>query len=360
MSRLLSLLSICVVASATVSVVVAQPKKAPAPKKAPDAKKGPVAPAKDPAPTAPGAGSGSAEPAPPAAPEEPPPKDIEGREENPGSPLGIGAEEPPKVVVLVKKKSTSAGYPIEEYLRPINLPANMSEVAIAPHAQLGGDGQRFAGGDALRARYGITREVQLGLTYVYAGIYDDPATKNTDSLGIHGGKAVGIDVTVLLQNWIGIRVGVPFYIKPVAFSLAIGVPIRFQLGDKFAIGGLDDFLNIKLSNFAPTFYQEVQNATNADLDEKNATRSAGQLRVTGYGIYQYQPKTAFIGRIGFNMEDFASTKTQSNAGGGISYFLRAGVQWTPRKFVDLGISLGFDDLATYGSFGPQALLAFRI
>lgn len=360
MSRLLSLLSICVVASATVTAVVAQPAK-----KAPDAKKAPVAPAKDPVPTAPkpgagsGSGSGSAEPAPPAAPEEPPPKDIEGREENPGSPLGIGTEEPPKVVVPVKKKSGSTGYPIEEYLRPINLPANMSEVALGPHAQFGGDGQDYAGADALRARYGITREVQLGLTYVLGGVYDDPLTTE-DKIGFHGGKAVGIDVTVLLQNWIGIRVGVPFYIKPVAFSLAIGVPIRFQIGDKFAVGGLDDFLNIKLSNFAPTFYQEVQNARNAQLDETNATRSAGQLRVTGYGIYQYKPKTAFIGRVGFNMEDFASTKTQSNAGGGISYFLRAGVQWTPRKFIDLGISLGFDDLATYGSFGPQGLLAFRI
>jgi hypothetical protein len=342
------------VASATTTLVVAQPKKAPEPKK------GPVAPAKDPAPTAPTPGSGSAEPAPPAAPEEPPPKDIEGRDETPGNPNGISSEEPPKVVVPAKQKSVSKGYPIEEYLRPINLPANMSEVGIAPHAQLGGDGQRYAGGDALRARYGITREVQLGLTYMLGGVYDDPATMDTDSIGFHSGKAVGLDVTVLLQNWIGIRVGVPVYIKPVAFSLAIGVPIKFQLGEKFAVGGLDDFLNIKLKNFAPTFYQEVQNAANAELERTNATRSNGQLRVTGYGIYQYQPKTAFIGRLGFNMEDFSSTKTQSNAGGGISYFLRAGVQWTPRKFIDLGISLGFDDLATYGSFGPQGLLQFRI
>lgn len=354
MSRLVSLVSVCVVAGTTLSVVGAQPKKAPKG----DAK-GPVAPAKDPAP-APAAGSGSDAPAVPAPPpEEPPPKDIEGRDENPGNPTGVGNEEPPKVVVPGKKKETS-GYPIQEYLRPINLPANMSEVAIGPHAQLGGDGARYAGADALRARYGITREVQLGLTYVLGGVYDDPATMDTDAIGFHSGKAVGIDVTVLIKNWIGVRVGVPVYIKPVAFSLAIGVPIRFQLGDKFAVGGLDDFLNIKLSNFAPSFYQEVQNAANAQLEETNAARSAGQLRFSGYGIYQYRQKTAFVGRLGFNMEDFSSTKTQSNAGGGLSYFLRAGVQWTPRKFIDLGISLGFDDLATYGSFGPQGLLAFRI
>jgi len=357
MSRLLSLLSICVVASATVSVVVAQPKKAPAP--AP--KKAPVAPAKEPV-AAPGptptAGSGSAAPAPPAAPEEPPPKDIEGRSENPGNPGGVLVEEP-KIVVAPVKKAPVGGYPIEEYLRPINLPANMSEVSIGPHAQVGGAGTRFAGADALRARYGITREVQLGLTYVLGGVYDDPATPD-DKIGFHSGKAVGLDLTVLLANWIGVRVGVPVYTKPVAFSLAIGVPIRFQVGDKFTIGGLEDLLNIKLSNFAPSFYQELTNADNANRDKTNATRSDGQLRISGYGIYQYKMKTAFIGRIGFNLEDFASTKTQSNAGGGISYFLRAGVQWTPRGFVDLGLSLGFDDLASYGSFGPAGFLAFRI
>ncbi|MBA2540354.1 MAG: hypothetical protein H0V17_12010 [Deltaproteobacteria bacterium] len=356
MSRLVSLLSVCVVASATVTVVVAQPKK-------PEPKKAPVAPAKDPPPApAPAAGSGSADAPSPAAPvEEPPPKDIEGRDENPGAPGGITTpDEPVKITVPVKLKTS--GYPIEEYLRPINLPANMSEVAIGPHAQLGaGDGAVYAGADALRARYGITREVQLGLTYVLGGVYDDPATPTDDKIGFHSGKAVGIDVTVLLANWIGIRVGVPVYIKPVAFSLSIGVPIKFQFGDKFALGGLDDLLNIKLSNFAPSFYQELTNAVNAELERTNGIRSAGQLRISGYGIYQHKPKTALIGRLGFNMEDFAATSTQSDAaGGGLTYFLRAGVQYSPRKFLDLGISLGFDDLAEIGTFGPAGFLAFRI
>ena len=51
-------------------------------------------------------------------------------------------------------------------MRPITLPQNMSEVAIGPHAQVS---TRPAGTDALRARYGITRQVQLGLTYVLGG-----------------------------------------------------------------------------------------------------------------------------------------------------------------------------------------------
>jgi hypothetical protein len=342
--RLACILSVCTIASA---VAVAQPKK-------PDPKA--PAPAKD-APK-PDAGSGSATPAPP--PEEPPPKDIEGRDENPGNPGGVVVDEP-KVAAPVKKKETK-GYPTQEVVRPINLPANMSEVSLGPHAQLGfDDATQYAGGDALRARYGVTREVQIGLTYLFAGIYDDPATAMDDKLGFHGGKAVGLDVTILLKNWVGVRVGVPVYLKPTAFSLAIGVPMKFTFGDKYAIGGFDDLLNIKLSNFAPRFDQELFNAANAELERTNAKRSAGQLRISTFGVYQKDSKTALIGRIGFNMEDFAANSTQSDAaGGGITYFLRAGVNYTPRRYLDLGVSVGFDDLAHVGSFGPAALLAFRI
>jgi hypothetical protein len=353
--RLLSTTSICVVASVTMGVVLAQPKKAPEKTPAP-AKKAP-APAKAPAPV-PAAGSGSAAP---AAPDEPPPKDMEGRDENPGRAGGLTVEaEPPKVVVVAKKKP--AGYPIEEYLRPINLPSNMSEVALGPHAQLGaGDGAKYQFSDALRARYGITRQVQLGLTYVLGGVFDDPATMTEDKLGAHGGKAVGLDVTVLLTDQIGIRVGVPVYIKPVAVSLQIGVPMKFQLGDKFAIGGFDDLLNIKIAKFAPSFYQEAINAQAVENERTDAVQSKGALRISTFGVFQRDKKTAFVGRLGFNMEDFASTSTQSDAaGGGLTYFLRAGVQYSPRRYLDLGISLGFDDLATFGSFGPAALFAARI
>lgn len=350
--RLLSLSSVCVVVSVTVGVVLAQP-KAPD-KKAPAPAKGAPVPAPTPAPDA---GSGSATP-PPA--DEPPPKDMEGRDENPGNPGGIGDEPKKDVKATVVPKKKSAGYPIEEAARPINLPQNMSEVAIGPHAQLGiGNGDVYKGGDSLRARYGITRQVQLGFTYVLAGVYDDPVTTD-DKIGIHSGKAVGFDVTVLLENWVGIRVGVPFYIKPVAASLALGVPLRFRLNEKFTVGGMDDFLNIKLAKFAPSFYHEADNAQSVQNQDTMTTQSRGQLRISGYGIMQHDRKTAFVGRIGFQLEDFTATRTQSNAGGGIAYFVRAAVQYSPRKWLDVGASLGFDDLATIGSFGPSLLLAARI
>lgn len=354
--RLASVLCVVLIASAT--AVVAQPKKgAPAPAKEP-------APAKDPAPTgmektpapAPADGSAAGSDAGSAVQmaEDPPPSDMEGTNENPDAPKLVGEEKTGiSVVPSVTKKS---GYPIEEVFRPITLPANMSEIGIAPHAQV----SPYAGADALRARYGITRQVQLGLTYLLAGIFADKNFVAGSSAGtkVHPGKAVGLDVTILVQNWIGIKVGVPVYIDPVAVGLNLGAPLKFVFGEKFALGGLDDLLSIRLSKFAPSFYQEATNVQNAKLVENNSVLSKGFLRFSAYGVYQHKPQLAIIGRLGVTMNDFSTTK--SDGGGGLITFLRAGFQYTVKKRVDLGFSLGFDDLARGGSFGPAGLLNVRI
>lgn len=302
----------------------------------------------DPPPPPPGA-------APPA--EDAPPGDIEGKDENPNAPRLIS--EPPPVTAATKQAAPKrAGYPIEEAMRPITLPRNMSEVSIGPHAQL----SPYRGADALHARYGVTDQVQLGLTYVLGGIFDDPVTTGTDKIGFHAGKAVGVDVTVQLRPWVGVRVGLPVYIDPFAISLSIGAPMKWQFADgKYAIGVLDDLLSIRLYRFAPSFYQEFDNALAAAGTSKmgnNTIQSRGDIRLSGYGVYQYQPKLAFIGRLGVVIDDFSTTTTDDL--GGLRTFIRAGLEYTVRKYLDLGFSLGFDDLAHGGSFGPAGLLAFRI
>jgi hypothetical protein len=286
--------------------------------------------------------------------EDPPPSDMTGTAENPDAPRTT-FEGDTGAVVATAPPPRKTGFPIEEVERGITLPQNMSEVSIAPHAVV----SPYAGSTALRARYGITSKVQLGLTYVVGGIFDDPATLESKQ-GFHPGKAVGLDVTVMLQDWVGVQVGVPVYISPLAVSLALGAPMKFTFGDKFAIGGLDDFLNIKLDRFAPTFYQEVQNATNANDIMSNTVKSAGELRVSLFGMYQYRPDFVIIGRTGIQMEDFATGKTDGCDGECLTTFLHAGFHYSPRKYLDLGLQIGFDDLAHGGSFAPAGFLAFRI
>ena len=371
--RLFSVLSVGLCAGLAISASVdAQPK--PATKKAPKAarggKKGPLAPAKD-AGSAAGAtgsaggaggataGSGASGAAGEGSAvqmtEDPPPSDMSGTAENPDAPRSMMDTENPAVVDTPPPRPRPTGYPIEHTLRPITLPQTMSEVTLAPHAVV----SPFAASTGLRARYGITPKVQLGLSYLVGALFDDPSTTESKQ-AFHPGKAVGLDVTVMLQDWVGVQVGVPLYISPLAVSLTIGAPIKFTFGDKFAIGGLDDLFNIRLDRFAPTFYQELQNATNARDTMTNTIKSQGELRVSVYGLYQYQPNLAFIGRTGIQMEDFSTGKTNGCLGECLTTFISAGLFYTPRRYLDLGASIGFDDLAHGGSFAPGGFLAFRI
>ena len=341
--RLFSVLSVGVVASA--SLVYAQPstKKTGAKKAAP-----------------PAAGSGSsagsnAGSAVQMSEDPPPPKDMNGTDENPTAPKTVNDPDAAPPVVEAPRPVVRTGYPTEDVLRPITLPKNLSEVSIDPHAQV----SPYEGSAALRARYGITNKLQLRLSYMIAGIFDDPATVD-HAQGLHAGKAIGLDATYLIQDWIGVSVGVPIYLSPFAISLTAGAPLKFTFADKFAIGGLDDLLNIKLHNFAPTFYQEVQNATNAATTTTNTIHSSGELRFSAFAEYQYQTDFAIIMRFGVQLEDFATGKTDGCLGECETTFLHVGFQYSPRNYLDLGLSIGFDDLAHGGSFAPSGFFAFRI
>lgn len=347
--RFLSVSSVVVIAT---GAALAQPKK--------DDKKAPAAAPAAGAPAAPATGSATPAAADGSAVqpiEDSPPADMEGRDENPDNPRGT---EPDKVSVVAGPVATKpSGYPIELSQRPITLPANMAEVSIAPHFQA----SPYAGADALRARYGITPKIQLGLTYVMGGVYDEPATPTDKDYKFHPGKAGGLDVTVLLQNWVGVKVGLPMYLDPFAMGLSLGAPLKFHIGDKLSIGGMDDLLNIALpvgAKFAPSFYQELFNARAADHDETMSTQSAGTLRFSGYAQYQQKPNLAIIGDAALEFEDF-STNRGATGYGGATTSLHGGILFSPKKFLDVGGTLGFDDLSQMpDSFALRGMLAVRI
>ncbi|CAN5755560.1 hypothetical protein BH11MYX2_BH11MYX2_36040 [soil metagenome] len=367
--RVASVLTVALVAS-TATFVAAAPKKAPA-KKAP---KGPVAPAKDPATgsgsdagggSAGGAGVGSAAPADTGATggsavemtEDPAPSDMEGTNENPDAPR-VGDEQNRVVPVAAPDKPKRSGYPTEEVFRPITLPENMSEVSLDLHAAL----SPYTGAGVIRARYGITRQVQLGLTYLAGGIYNDRkfGASLTDKTKFHAGKAVGLDVTVLVQNWLGIRIGVPVYVDPIAVGLTLGAPIKFTFFDKLSISGLEDVVNIKLAKFMPNFYYQSTNAAYAAANATNTRQQAGYLNFAFTATYQNDERTAFQLHAGVRLDDFSGTQTSAGKFSGSTTFLRVGIERTVKQFFDVGGSLGFDDLAHGGTFGPQVYAAVRI
>src|SRR6202012_1940444 len=138
-----------------------------------------------------------------------------GVDENPDAPHALTVDEPPKpqtVVVTVEQKKKE--YPIELAQRPIKLAENLTEIGISPHFQV----SPFAESDAIHARYGITDQWQVGVTYVYGGVWKNSLVDSSlsNSYGFHSGKAFGFDVTYLIENWIGVTAGIPFYVSPFA------------------------------------------------------------------------------------------------------------------------------------------------
>ena len=325
----------------TGGVALAQSKKAPAP-----------APATPAAPAAPAAGAGAGSAVAPI--EDTPPADMEGTNEDPDAPRG---DETPVTTVTAPTPMKKTGYPIEETLRPITLPQNMAEVSISPHFMV----SPYNGGDTLRARFGITRQVQLGLSYVFAGVYDDPSTLDTKKKAFHVGKTGGFDVTVLVTNWLGVRVGLPVYFDPFAMSVTAGAPLKFVF-DKLAIGGMDDVLNIKIIQFAPRYDYEYFNHASSFALDSNSEQSRGLLRFSGFVAYQQKPNLAILGRIGIQSDLGAGGSSATGASGTseTTTFIKAGIQATPKKFLDVGILAGFEDLSRKGSFGLTGILAVRI
>ncbi len=326
-----------------------QPKKAPAPAPAPAA---PAAGSAAPAAPA-GEGSGSA-----VAPiDDAPPADMEGTSEDPDAPRGDDATSvttPTGPTAPVKK----GGYPIEEARRPITLPQNMAEISLSPRFQV----DPYIGGDTLRARYGITPQIQIGVNYTFIGIYDDPSTASTTKKGAHLGKTAGLDVTVLVTNWLGVKAGVPIYFDPIAVSFAAGAPMKF-IFNKFALGAFDDVINIKITEFAPRYEYEYYNHLASFGLDSMTTQPDAFLRFAGYGVYQHKPNLAIIGRFGID------TAVGGSGGGGgpgtagvdeTTTFIKGGVQFTPKKWLDVGALAGFEDLSRKGSFGLTAILAVRI
>ncbi len=301
-------------------------------------------------------------------PDDEPPKDMNGTDENPGAPKLVGDDN--KAVVVVPKAPPRTGYPVEEVLRPITLPKNMTELAIGPHFEVDDQSrQGFASSDAFHARYGITSRVEIGLYWAFAGIFHDPSgargMMTSGSLGLNSGKAVGLEVTVSILPWLAVRVGVPIYVSPDAVSLSLGAPIKAVFFDKLAIGGLEEIFNIKLDRFPVQFYQEYDNAVAAFETQSggnNTVQPGGYFTLSGFASYQYDHDLAFLGRIGYQtaLNGGSSGFAGTGALGSTETFLHVGLQWTPRPYVDLGFTLGFDDLAHAGTFGPQGILALRL
>jgi hypothetical protein len=266
-----------------------------------------------------------------------PSADPSGVNENPDAPRGVPTAGVGVSVAPPPPPEVRTGYPIEETLRPITLPALTSEAAFDVRNNI----RPYTTNTTLRGRFGITRQWQVGLEYNIGGFYDDPGTVTEDKVKFNTGKSIGIDVTYLLFNWLGLRAALPFYLDPFAMGITIGAPMKFRITDKFAFGGFGDFLSIKFAKFVPSTQNELYNEVNAIASESGTVDSAGAIHISGFATYQVKPNIAIGGDLGIHFEDFSQRD--------VPYSLHFRGQYSTSNKLDFGGALGIGDLGDAGN-----------
>ena len=244
--------------------------------------------------------------------------------------------------------SRTGAYPVTEVLRPLTLPDFTSELRLEALFYPSPVDAEFS----LRARYGITRQVQLGLAYGIGGFYDDG---KRDKVRFNTGKAVAIDVSYLAADWIAPRLTVPMYVDPFAIGLVLGAPVKFRFGDRFAIVGFEDVVGFKLMDgkFLPDLRREKANEAAVDALDSGTIQSDGFFRLDGGVLYQLAPDLVVSGRFGVTFDDFSGADAATS--------LRALVQLTPLRSLDLIGEAGWDRLdENRGSLHLSVALAARI
>ncbi len=279
--------------------------------------------------------------------EDPPPEDMEGTAENPDAPRLPGQETPVDVVAPPEKK---AGYPLEEVDRPITLPAVTSEVGLDVRTTFKEMNSAFG----VRARYGVTRQWQLGLRYLAGGAFDDPRTTD-DGLAFATGKAVGLDLSYLIFDWVAARVTVPMYVDPFALAITLGAPMKFTFGDKLAITAVDDFLDIRVIEFIPSLTDERLNDA-AALEREimaNPTKPNANLHFRAGVIYQLKPEMALRGNVTQSFLDSSDSDQP--------FSIEGLLQYSPSTSLDVIGRAGFDRMDEPGeSFGLMVAAQYRI
>jgi hypothetical protein len=242
-------------------------------------------------------------------------------------------------------------YPRELVRRPLTLPREMIEASLdVPFVARDGHPTLH---QVLRGAYGVTVDLQLGVTY---GIAFERLAADDGEDAFELGKAVSLDATyTILPGMLAAQVRLAFYADPDVFGLGLilGVPFRINLGERWAIFGGADLVSIKLNNFAVNPGDPAANLAHVALVGRQGTAPSGSIDLTAGVAYQAQQNLALWGTVGLGWPDFDTNDQPFALFGGLTY--------TPSRDWDVGARLGFlalDELAE--SFSVAVFAALRL
>lgn len=262
-----------------------------------------------------------------------------GATETPGSPDAAVGMEPKVDETAVAAPVRPAGYPMELVLRPITLEAGMVELGVSTPLFA----SPAALTAALRARYGVTERVEVGLRYAALGADEDGAAT---------GKGLALDVVVGITDWVAAQLSVPVLFDPFAMGVTLGAPLKFTFAQRFALVFGADLVSFRIKEFVPSYVDPRQDEANADAIETDTLVSRGNYRLIGGAIYQLEPHMALSADFGVVSEDFGRGSTLVPLGGTFTY--------SAAPYLDFSARMGLDDVGRGSTFSIAAGLAVRL
>ena len=225
-------------------------------------------------------------------------------------------------------------YPDEIVKRPLTLAAEQAQISLdMPLSSSGGNPTLT---QILRAGFGITRDWQVGLTYGFG-------LERLDALpgqkGYESGKAFSVETAyTLVPQLLAAELSFAFFADPDQFgmALAIGLPFKIEIGDRWAFFGGRNLVRIKLRGLPVDPADPAYNLDQVARIQRGVPTHDGRVQLDVGVAFQPQPNVAVFGTFGVGWPDF-STDQQP-------YSLFVGAVYTAAHRWDLGARLGFDML----------------
>jgi hypothetical protein len=254
------------------------------------------------------------------------------------------------VRAVKKPRYTKKTFPIELTKRPLTLAEAQAEVSLdSPFVKGAGNPVMW---QVLRARYGITRDIEAGITYSF-GLLNLSPPEGTDTF--EPGKAFSFDggYTIWAEH-IAVTLSLPFYADPDTFGMGVNlsIPMRLNLGSRWAIFGGHDLLQLRVVKMPVDAANPAANLAQVAAVTGGAESSTGTLAVKLGGMYQHRPNLAFYTELGFIYPDF------NDLGAPISFF--GGATWSRHSRLDLGGRVGLYDMDDSDSFSLAVYAAYRL
>src|SRR5688572_23628422 len=249
-----------------------------------------------------------------------------------------------------KQRYTKKTFPLELIKRPMTLAAAQGEISLDAPFLMGDSNPTMW--QVLRARYGITRDIEGGITYSF-GVLNLSPPDGVETF--EPGKAFSFDGGwTIWPEHLAVTASLPFYVDPDAFGMGfnLAIPFRVNLGSRWAIVGGQDLVQIRIVKMPVDPANPGYNLAMVAASAGGAEPARGNLNINIGALHQLKPNLALYGTLGYHYLDF------EDEGAPVSFF--GGATWSRHSRLALGGRMGFYDLDNTDTFSLSIYAAYRL